>query len=164
MLSKGVDTAPDGNDQRVEEFLASSRPFQPELADQQQDGQEDTVGDEGAAHNEVCRTLAGMVSETESECCYASKNELYPDQDGHGLSNNTMRQHNPSSYLSMYAFLHVKFQVYSHDNLADEGQHHDRDELGVHVRRKLAAFMLVSKEVSHYGEHGAGRLYGDVPF
>jgi hypothetical protein len=34
----------------------------------------------------------------------------------------------------------------------------------MHVRCKLAAFVLMSKEVSYDSEDGTGGLYGNVPF
>lgn len=85
MLGEGVDTAPGGNDNAVEEFLGAAGTAQPQLADQQGEGHEDTVGDKSASHYEMGQALAQVVSLTEALRGNAAKEQLDPDNDGEGL-------------------------------------------------------------------------------
>lgn len=81
MFRKRVDHAPGRDEGRVEEFLGSARATQPELTDLQDDGQEDPIPDEGAAHDEMGQTLAEMIGPAEAECRDATKEHLYPSND-----------------------------------------------------------------------------------
>ena len=67
VLGEGVDAAPGGDDGAVKELLAAAGAAEPDLADEQDDGQEDAVGDEGAAHDEVGQALAEVVALAEAE-------------------------------------------------------------------------------------------------
>lgn len=53
VLGEGVDTAPGGNDSAVEELLAAARATQPELPNEQQQGEDYAVGDKGGSHDEM---------------------------------------------------------------------------------------------------------------
>ena len=53
MLGKGVDATPCSDDKAVKEFLASTGPFQPHLADEEKDDEDDSVSDECTSHNKV---------------------------------------------------------------------------------------------------------------
>lgn len=110
------------------------------------------------------QALAGMVAKAESKSSYASKHKLYPGQDRHNLSNHTVSFHNIFPYLSIDSAFEVKFEIHAHGDLTDQGEHHYRDELRVHVWRKLATFMLMSEKVSNYSENSAGCLYRYMPF
>lgn len=163
MLGKGVDTAPRGDDERVEEFLASSCPAQPQLPDEQQNGEDDSVGDEGTSHDEVRGTLAHVVAATESQGREATEKELRPGRNRQQLARNAMGLYDNLAYLAVYATLEVKLQVDTHAGLGKQEQHEPRCEFGVHVGRELAAFVLVAQEIACDGEDGAGRLDGYVP-
>ena len=164
MLSERVDATPCGDDQAVEEFLASSCPFQPQLTDQQQNDENDAVCDEGASHNEVSQTLAGMVSSAEAKRCDASEKELDPSHDWQCLTDNTVcLDHNPPD-LSVDALVEVELQVHAHGNLSDQHEHYIRGELGMNVLGELSAFILVAEKVAYNGEEGAGGLNRNVPF
>ena len=58
VLGEGVDAAPSGDDEGVEELLTTAGAPKPELADEQEDGKDDAVADEGAAHDEMRKALA----------------------------------------------------------------------------------------------------------
>lgn len=110
------------------------------------------------------QTLASVVTKAEPKSGYASEYELYPNQDWHKLSDDSVSLHDNFPYPSVHSFLKMKLQVYAHCDLGNQGEHHYRYELPMHIRCKLTAFVLVSQEVSDYGEKGAGRLDWDVPF
>jgi hypothetical protein len=58
MLSECVDSAPSSNEKRVKEFLTSTCPSQPELANQKYHSHHNSITDECAAHDKVRETLA----------------------------------------------------------------------------------------------------------
>lgn len=61
MLGEGIDAAPGGDDDRVEKLLRAASPFDPELTNKHEDGQQNAIGDEGTTHDEVSQTLAEML-------------------------------------------------------------------------------------------------------
>ena len=61
MLSESVHTTPCGNEERVEEFLRSSRPLQPRLTNEHDNRKDDAVSDEGTSHNKMGKALSQMV-------------------------------------------------------------------------------------------------------
>jgi hypothetical protein len=62
VLGESVDAAPGGDNDAVKELLAPAGPTQPELADQQQEGEQDRVRDKGTAHDKVRQALAEVVA------------------------------------------------------------------------------------------------------
>lgn len=62
VLSEGVDTTPCSNNGAVEELLAAASPTEPNLTNEQHDGKEDAVCDEGTAHDEVSGTLSQVIT------------------------------------------------------------------------------------------------------
>lgn len=120
VFGKSIDTAPSGDDEGIEEFLAAAGPAQPILADQQEDGQTDTVRDEGGAHNEMGQTLAEMVIAAEAERGNATEEHLRPAEDGHGLADDAVGQHEDPSDAGLARLLQVQFEIYSEDNLRDQ--------------------------------------------
>ena len=60
-------------DKRIEELLTTTGTAQPILADKQENGQTDTVPDEGGAHDEMGQTLTEMIIATETERGNATK-------------------------------------------------------------------------------------------
>lgn len=78
MLSKGIDTSPGSNDGAVEELLRASAPAHPHLTDKENDGEEDSVGDEGTAHDKMGGALAEMIALAESESGDAAEEHLGP--------------------------------------------------------------------------------------
>jgi hypothetical protein len=163
VLSEGINAAPRGDDKRVKEFLTAAGALKPELANEEQDSEDNAIGDESAAHDVMRQTLACMVAEAEAHGGHAAEHELCPDEDGHGFSDNAMCFDEVGADFALETAFKVEFKVDSQGDLDDEGEHHVRDEFGVHVGRELAALVLVAKEVAHDGEEGAGGLDGDVP-
>lgn len=101
MLSEGIDTSPGSNNKRVEEFLASSSSSQPCLSNKKQYREDDSIGDERPAHDEVRQTLAGVVGEAEPKSSNTAKYELDPYKNRHDLSNDSMSLHNHLPYASV---------------------------------------------------------------
>jgi hypothetical protein len=90
------------------------------------------------------QTLAGVVAKAESKSRYATKDELSPYQQWHDLADDAVGFHEIRPYLPVEPALQVELEIYTHGNLGNEGEHHYGHESGVHVWRKLAAFVLMS--------------------
>lgn len=159
MLGEGIDAAPSCNDGRIKEFLTASSPLQPRLTDKQQDHEDDAVGNKGTSHDEVCQTLAGVVSSAEAKGGDASKHELHPGYNWQCLSHYTMAYENDPANLAVYALLEVELKIDAHGDLSYQHEHDNWDEFGVDVVfGELPPFVFVAKEVPNDGENGAGDL------
>ena len=66
VLGEGVDAAPGGDDDAVEELLRAACTADPALADEEKEREHDTVADERAAHDEVSQTLSQVIVPTET--------------------------------------------------------------------------------------------------
>lgn len=86
MLREGVDTTPSRDDGTVEEFLTAARTAEPDLANEQKNGEQHAIGDEGTAHDKVRQALAKMVALAEAQSRDATKDHLYPCIDGERLA------------------------------------------------------------------------------
>lgn len=95
MLGKGVDATPSGDYSAVEELLRPTRAPQPELAGQQHDGEQCSVGDESASHDEMGHALAEVIVVAESQRRDAAKQKLHPRNDGEQLAVYAMCHHEP---------------------------------------------------------------------
>lgn len=133
VLSEGVDAAPGSDDDAVEELRGAARPLDPSLADQQSDGQQDAIGDEGAAHDEVGRTLAQVVALTEALGGDSSKYHLRPANDGEGLAVDAVDSANDGSYALVDAPLEVQPEVDAEKELDYQLKVEPVGELGVDV-------------------------------
>src|SRR5262249_40179560 len=80
VLSEGVNASPGGDDAAVEELLRPACPAQPQLAHEEHESQQNAVGDEGAAHDEMSQTLADVVALAEAQRRDAAKEHLRPGQ------------------------------------------------------------------------------------
>ena len=78
MFRKRVDASPERDYQTVEELLTPARPPQPHLSNKQQDCEDDSVCNEGAAHDEVSQTLSQMIASAEALRSDATKQHLHP--------------------------------------------------------------------------------------
>lgn len=78
MLSERVHATPTGDDERVEEFLRSSRPTEPELTYEEKDCKDDAVADECRAHDKVGGALAEVIALAEAQRCDAAEEHLHP--------------------------------------------------------------------------------------
>lgn len=67
VLGESINTAPSGDDERIEEFLTAAGTAQPILSDKQEDGQTNTIRNECGAHNEMGQTLTEMIIAAETE-------------------------------------------------------------------------------------------------
>lgn len=164
MLSKGVDAAPGGNHDRVEEFLGAARAFDPKLTNKQENGQEYAIGDESTAHDEVSQTLADMFALAEAQGGDATKDQLYPDDDGEGFAGDAVDGADIGTDAALDALFEVQPEVDAEDNL---GKHIEVDpvaKVGVDVvRAELAAAVHMTECVSDEGQNGSQDLRGDVP-
>lgn len=107
VLGEGVDAAPGGDDGAVEEFLATAGAAQPDLADQEDDGQENAVGDEGAAHDEMGQALAEMVALAEAKSGDSAEEHLYPRGDGESLAVDAVEDAEEGADAALEALLEV---------------------------------------------------------
>jgi hypothetical protein len=159
VLGEGVDAPPRRNHDAVEEFLRPSRPLQPQLPNQEKNSQEDAVGDEGTAHDEVCQTLAKVVVLTETQCRNSTKEHLDPRDKGESLAVDAVYYADDGPDAAVEAFLEMELKIYSEGNLAKHLEEEYVRELGVDViRDELAAFVHVPEEVAHDGEGGSQDL------
>lgn len=86
VLGEGIHAAPSRDDERVEELLAPACAAQPELADEKEDCQTDSVSDESASHNEVRQALSHVVILAEAQRRDAAEEHLGPGNHGHDLA------------------------------------------------------------------------------
>lgn len=66
VFGKSIHASPGSNQQAVEKFLASAGAFDPDLADEKNDGKDDPITYECASHYEVRETLTKMVFSAEA--------------------------------------------------------------------------------------------------
>jgi hypothetical protein len=66
MLGETVDEAPKSEDGAIVEFLGSAAASDPELTDEENDCQDNTVGNKGASHDKVRCALPEIVALTEA--------------------------------------------------------------------------------------------------
>ena len=135
MLGESVDAAPGSNDNAVKELLAPTGPDQPHLSNQQQNQQQDSVRNEGATHDEVCRTLAEMISLAEPERRDASKKHLYPSDKRERFAVEAMQEPKDGADTALEAPLEMELEVGTEDDLCDHEEEHNGAELGVHIPR-----------------------------
>lgn len=107
VLGKGVDASPCGNDRAVEELLRASGPSEPNLAHDQKEGEDDTVGNEETAHDEVSQALSETVALTESKSRDATEQHLNPGEKGHGLAQDAVSHLDKWSNPAIDALLQV---------------------------------------------------------
>lgn len=162
MLRECIDTAPRRNHRRVKELLGSSCSSQPFLPNEQHENHDNAVSDEGAAHDEVCETLAKVIVTAESERGNAAKEHLYPGGHWHELAQNRVSEPDRFSDTTMDAFLPMQLQVNSHNNLPNEAEHKPVCESCMCSRRELTAFMQVTEEVAKNRDYGADYLNWNV--
>ena len=62
MLGESVNATPNGNQQAVEEFLASACASKPQLSNKKDNRQNDAVSDESTSHDKVRQTLPNVIS------------------------------------------------------------------------------------------------------
>jgi hypothetical protein len=163
MLCKGIDASPDRDDQRIKEFLASSGPAKPVLPNEKDNGEQDTVRNESAAHDEMSQTLPKMVRMAKSQRRYPSKQHLYPSHERHGLPHNPVERHHVRPYTTLKALLEVKLQIYAQTQLDHEHKHQGVCERGMDIRCELTALVSVTQEKGDDGNDASNDLYGDVP-
>lgn len=107
VFGKSVDATPRRNDDAVEELLRPSCPLQPQLADQEQDGENNSVRDESAAHDEVGKALAQVIALAETQGGNTAKEHLGPREDWQGLAIDAMKQPDERADATVNAILQV---------------------------------------------------------
>lgn len=164
VLGEGVDATPGGDDGAVEELLAAAGAAEPELADKQDDGQEDAVGDKGAAHDEVGQALAEVVTLAETESGDAAEEHLHPGGDGESLAVDAVQNAEEGPDATLEALLEVELEIDAESNLDDHHKEENVGEASVHVvGDELSALVQVTECVSEEGEGGREDLEWDVP-
>ena len=111
MLSEGIDTAPSRDHGAVVKLLRAVGPAEPNLADQQDDGEDDAVSYESASHDEVGGALSDVVTLTEPKRCDAAKEELGPGEHRHKLADDRVAWSDQLSNLAVDALLPVALEV-----------------------------------------------------
>lgn len=111
MFGEGVEAAPNSNDRAIIEFLRAPAIPDPYLADHEDNGKYNTVGDEGPSHDEVCCTLSEMVRLAKAQGGNAPKYHLSPRKYGHRLPNKGMARPNQLSDFSIDSSLPMTLQV-----------------------------------------------------
>lgn len=61
MFGESIDAPPCRNQETVEEFLAAPGAFQPNLSDEEDDCQDNSIADEGTTHDEVRKALPEVI-------------------------------------------------------------------------------------------------------
>ncbi len=163
MLRESVDTTPRRNDQRIEELLAAAGAAQPVLADEKENGKQDTVSDEGAAHDEMGQALSEMVVATKTQRSDAPKKHLHPAQHRHCLAEDTMQNDENPANPSMNSPLYMQFKVDAYHNLCGQEEHQGIRERSVDIFRELAAFMRMTEKVCDDSNSGPDDLNRYVP-
>lgn len=128
MLGKGIDTTPDGDNGRVEEFLASASPSQPELSHKQQDSHHNSIRNERTSHDEMRKTLAKMIVATEPIRRNPTKQYLRPADERHRFSDHTVRKDKVPTDPALETLFEVKFQVHAERDLDDQHEHQNVGE------------------------------------
>lgn len=109
MFREGVDAAPRGDEQAVEEFLRSPRAFEPRLADEQEDGERDAVADEGGPHDEMREALTRVVGAAESQGRDPAEEHLHPADHGHDFPKHAVRHHGVSPHAGVDSGFPMQF-------------------------------------------------------
>jgi hypothetical protein len=163
VLGEGVDAAPGGDDDAVEELLAAARAREPALAREHGDDQNQAVADEGGAHDEVREALAQVVAAAEALRSDAAEQHLRPGRDGEQLADGAVQAQGEPADAAVDAALPVELEVDAEEDLGCEQRVEDWGEGAVGVGRELAALVRVAEEVAEDGEAGRERLHRDVP-
>lgn len=120
VLREGVDAAPRRNDGAIVKLLRPPRAPHPDLADQQNNGENDTVAYEGAAHDEVRGALADVLALAEAQRRDAAKDQLRPRQDRHGLADDGVARPDELADEAIDSALPVALEVQPQNDLGDE--------------------------------------------
>ena len=150
MLRKCIDAAPCRYYQTVKEFLASASTPEPDLANQKQDCKNNTVADEGTAHDEVRQALTQVIPLTEPQGCNAPEQHLHPADYRQYFPNCSVPHDGVSTYSNMYPFLQMQLQIDAEYALDEEHEHQERCERSVDVMGKLATTVGMAEEVADY--------------
>lgn len=163
MLGESVDASPSRNHDRVEELLAPSGALQPRLPDQEQNGHNNSIANECAAHDEVRQTLAHVVTAAKSERSDAAEQHLGPGGNGNELAHDAVSGDNESPDLALDSLLEVELKVDAEDSLSEDHPHQPWGEAAVYTWRKLTTLVLMSEHVSDNGHDGRDRLEWYMP-
>lgn len=163
MLRKSVDAAPGRDDSRIEELLAPAGAPQPVLAHQQEDGEQDAVRDERAAHDEVRQALPQVITPAEPLRGDAAKEHLYPADHRHRLPEKAVRQNKISPHPPVDASLQMQLQIHAQPDLHDHHKHQRVGKHCVNVLGELSPLVRMAEEIREDGNDGADNLHRDMP-
>ena len=111
MLCERVDAAPSSNDAAIIKLLRPPSASDPKLPHNKEDGQQDTVGDECAAHDKVRKTLTQMIALAEPQCRDAAEDHLHPRNDGESLPENAVGGSHKAADTAVDALFKVQLKV-----------------------------------------------------
>jgi hypothetical protein len=163
VFSESVDATPSSDDHAVVELLRAAGATQPDLTNEKEDGVDDTVCDEGGAHDEVGSTLTGMIALAEAQGSDSAKQHLHPGGQRDDLAQYTVSRNNPLPDLAHETTLDVESKVYAHDGLSEDHHHQPGGILRVYVLAELTTFVGVAEQVAQDSETGGSHLDGDMP-
>jgi hypothetical protein len=164
VFSERIDTSPSRNDGAVIKLLGSSAVSNPNLTNNKNNGENNTIGDKGASHNELGPALADMVTLADTKCRNSAKNHLRPCEDRHKLANDGMARPNQFANLSIDALFPVALEIESQNDLRGEEELKDMGECSMDViRNEFSTLVRVAQEKADNCENRADRLRGNVP-
>ena len=164
VLGEGVDAAPRRNHHAVEELLATAGPAQPDLSNQEQDQEQDSVGDEGATHNKMRRTLAYVLPLAETKRCDAAEKHLYPRNHREGLAVDAVNKSDRGANAPVDTPFEVQLEVDAQGDLPNHEEEDDRSKPGVYVSRvEFPTAVHVSEGIAQQREGCCKNLERDMP-
>lgn len=163
MLRESVYTTPNRNDQRVEKFLAPAGPAQPILTDDENDGKQDAVGDEGTSHDKVGEALSEVVPAAEAHSSDTAKQHLGPANHGHHFADQPVRENEKPTNLPMDSFGQMQLEIRAQHDLHHKHEHEGVCKRGMDVLGKPTALVGVAKEERKHGDDRSDNLEGDMP-
>lgn len=162
VFGEGVNHPPRSNDARIPELLRAARAGKPGLAAEEDDSEEDAVGHERRAHDEMGQTLAQMVALAETLRRNTTEEHLRPGDHGEEGAAYQMGAHEEGTDAAQQSAGKVEFEVGADQHLDEPDEHDEVGKFRMGVGAKLAALVEVAEEVGHDGEEGGEDLDGNV--
>lgn len=147
VLRERIDAAPSSDQSRIEEFLGPACSLQPPLSDKQDEREKDTITDKRTSHDEMRKTLTKMVIAAVSQCSDSTKQHLYPSNDWHSLSDDSVSVNSHLTNLTLETLCDMELKVDTKYYLNGKHKHQDVGEFRVYIRRKDSSAVHMSQEV-----------------
>lgn len=123
------------------------------MSNEQNKRQNDAVGDESAAHDEMRRALAQVIALAETQRGDAAKDHLDPGKQRHGLANDGVAGADELADSTVEPALPVPLEIETKDNLANQEELENIGKDFVNVSAdELASAVRVAEEEAEEGE------------